>query len=254
MSAFLNTITLTLDGNATAIANSFPASGTTTNLVVEFGRKFNSANIQFPSSTGLNVKYYLSYNGYDATPNWEEIESVDAAGAPTAANVADVIAAGDIAFLPCTGATHIRITRTAGSGSVVVNASEAVSPFELATYDGSGRQYVFQVGADASNNVAKVITKSAVGSGGQLTMPTDGNLHVGACTLLGITGYATTAGTVFVSDGSGSAGAATLFSFYVPVNTSFNFTFPGVAFGNGVWCDFTTIVGTCTGFVGPAVN
>jgi len=251
MSAFLNTSNLTIDGTASLISNSFPASGTTTNLVVELGRKFNSANIQFPASTGLSVKYYLSYNGYDAAPNWEEIESVDASGAPTAANVADVIAAGDIAFIPCTGATHIRITRTAGSGTVTLTASEAVSPFELATYDSVGRQYIYQIGADPSNNIAKVQPKTAIGSGGRLTA--NGDLHTGACTLMGLIMSATTAGTVDISDNAGSTGTS-LFSVIIPINTTVFLPLPGVAFGSAVRLALTTFAGSVTAIVGPAVN
>ena len=86
---------------------------------------FKSVAAQFPSSTSLQVKYYLSYDG---GTNYEPVYSWDATGANTPANSADVIAAGDCVFFPCPGATHVKVARTAGSGTVVISASEADAP------------------------------------------------------------------------------------------------------------------------------
>lgn len=105
-------------------------------------------------------------------------------------------------------------------------------------------------GIDTTNGLVQSQPVSAVGSGGQLTA--DGTAHSGACTVLGILVSCTTGGTIAFSDAIGAAGTA-LYTVTISANTSIFIPLPGVTHAVGVFADFTTLVGTCTVFVGPVV-
>lgn len=123
---------------------SLTLDGTTTAQVLELRGNFPSVACQFPSSTGLEVKYYVSIDG---GTTYEPVYSRDAANTATSADVADVIAAGDLAFFPSVGATHIRVSRTAGEGTVIISGVDA--EFETANVVlGTGSSIIGQVGID----------------------------------------------------------------------------------------------------------
>lgn len=117
--------------------------------------------------------------------------------------------------------------------------------------DGTNRLDAMGAGADWTNNRLINQPKSSVGSGGRITA--DGTLHTGACTLNAIHVSAVLAGTVDISDAIGAAGTS-LFTLTLAANSSQTFTFPGVAFGTGIFADLTTLTGGVTAFVGPAVS
>lgn len=117
--------------------------------------------------------------------------------------------------------------------------------------DSSSNLYTRIPGSNVANDVTKTQPKSAIGSGGRITA--DGDLHNAACTLLGIIVTAAgTAGTVDISDASGANGTS-LLTIACPTNTTVFIPFPGTSFGTGVRADFTTLVGSCTAIVGPAI-
>lgn len=119
--AFYRSGTLTIDGSATAyLDNSSALSGTTTNTVIQCNGYWDYAVVQCISTSLLAFKVYVSYNN---GTTFEPANLFDAAGAGTAADSAFTPSAGDVIRFMIAGATHLRITETAGSGTVTVFAS-----------------------------------------------------------------------------------------------------------------------------------
>jgi hypothetical protein len=117
--------------------------------------------------------------------------------------------------------------------------------------DGSNRLDALTAGADWTNNRQIIQPKSTVGSGGRITA--DGTLHTGACTCNAIHVSSVLAGTIDISDAVGAAGTS-LMTLTLLANTSQTFDLQGLAFGTGIFADFTTLTGGCTALVGPAVS
>ena len=90
-------------------------SGSEAALVIKLGKRyFDGCSLQCISTTSLAVKVYVSY---DQGTTFEPAVSVDAAGSMTAADSAVTPSVGDTISWNCQGATHVRVSRTAGSGT-----------------------------------------------------------------------------------------------------------------------------------------
>lgn len=133
---------------------------------------------------------------------------------------------------------------------MLINASPGI--LSNVIVDANGNLYCRLPGSDTTYNLLRTQPKSAIGSGGKISA--DGDLHVGACTLLGlIVTTAGTAGTIDISDATGANGTSLFQVASGAINSTVYLPLPGITFGVGVRADFTTLVGNCTAIVGPAI-
>ncbi len=136
----------------------------------------------------------------------------------------------------------------------LLNIGEALlfGRFDGVAPDGTSRVTISDTspGFDATNDRVMAQPKATMGSGGAITG--DGVLHSGACTLLGLNFHCTTAGTIAIADAT-AGGGTTLFTVTGVANQSQTVLIPGLAFGTGIYADFTTYVGSISAFIGPAV-
>lgn len=105
---------VTINGSATVIPDgSGDPSGTSTNLVFDV-RGLGTAAIQTISTSALAFKVYASI---DNGTTWAPLRTVNSAGTATAADTAITASTTVIDYILVGPITHIRITRTAGSGT-----------------------------------------------------------------------------------------------------------------------------------------
>ncbi len=234
---------LTISGTATAITQG-PFSGTLVNRVLALGGvngdgRFNSLAISCSATTSLAYKVYLSFDG---GTTYCPVASASTDGTVTAADTAITPATTKAQLIGCRGATHFKISRTAGSGTISINATQGLSGVEgmVGELDSSGNITTAPVGSDSVIGVQKV-EQRFTGSGAVLT---DTTVKSGAGFLHSLTiapnDAAPTAGTIDVYDNTAGSGTKLFtWTFTTAVFTPFTVTLD-VSFGTGLYIDFTT--------------
>lgn len=127
----LNIPLLTLSSTTTSISGDRNdiLSGSQAASIIRLRSEFDGVSIQCISTSSLAVKVYVSH---DKGVTFEPAASVDSAGAITAADTAVTPSVGDTISWNCQGATHVRISRTAGSGTVSLSAWTGEPPVATA--------------------------------------------------------------------------------------------------------------------------
>lgn len=122
--SFYRKFPITLDGVATVLLKgdsltaadwNDPLSGTTTDTVIKCLGYWDYAVIQCITTSSLAWKVLVSY---DNATSFEPVRSIDANSAQTAANSAVTPSANDISAFNLLAATHVKVSRTAGSGTI----------------------------------------------------------------------------------------------------------------------------------------
>lgn len=106
---------VTINGSGTAISpGTGNPTGTSTNLVFDV-RGLGTAAVQTITTSSLAYKIYVSTDG---GTTWSPVRTANSAGAATAADTAITASATVTDYVPVATATHMRVTRTAGSGTI----------------------------------------------------------------------------------------------------------------------------------------
>lgn len=105
---------VTINGSATAIPAGGNPSGTSTNIVFDV-RGLGTAAIQTITTSSLAYKIYVSVDG---GTTWSPVRTANSAGTATAADTAITASTTVTDYIPVATATHMRVTRTAGSGTI----------------------------------------------------------------------------------------------------------------------------------------
>lgn len=127
--AFQRHAPITLNGSATAYTSSdAPFSGDTTDTVIALKSYWDYAGIQCLTTSSLAWKVYVGVDNGSGTIVYEPAVSVDAAGTMTAANTAITPSQADFTYWNTLGASHVKISRTAGSGTIAFVAAGGALP------------------------------------------------------------------------------------------------------------------------------